>query len=126
LSSMKKLIVVIVACILSTALFAQANTDKKMHEMKHSGKMDKMEKGHMKMKDCVMMEEGKMMMMKNGETMSMDQDMTMKNGTMVMTDGTVKMKNGKTMMLKDGDCVYMNGSVSRMGGMKHSMKDKKM
>lgn len=118
---MKKLIVVMVACTLSTALFAQTDKEDKMDKMEHSSKMGK---GHMKMKDCVMMEDGKMMVMKSGNTMDMDQDMTMKNGTMVMKDGTVKMKNGKTKMLENGDCVYMDGSMSKMKMMKHSMKGK--
>lgn len=104
---MKKLFVIMIACILSTSLFAQ--------------KMDKMDHG--KMKDCVMMEHGKMVVMKNGETMDMNKDMAMKNGTMVMRDGKVKMKNGKTTMLKDGDCVYMNGKMTKMK-MDHSMKMK--
>lgn len=118
---MKKLFIVFAACIFSSALFAQTDKDSKMDKMDHSMKMGK---GHMKMKDCVMMEEGKMMVMKNGKTMDMDQDMTMKNGTMVMKDGSVKMKNGKTATLKDGECVYMDGSMSKMKMMKHGMKDK--
>ena len=83
-------------------------------KMKHKGMM----------KDCVMMEDGKMMSMMGGKTMAMDKDMTMKNGTMVMTDGTVKMKDGKTMMLKNGDCVMMSGKVEhmKMKGDKHKMK----
>lgn len=127
---MKKLFVVMVACTLCTGVFAQTDKDKKEDKMEQSGKMDKMEhagkmaKGNMKMKDCVMMEGGKMMVMKNGENMAMDQDMTMKNGTMVMKDGTVKMKDGKTAMLKDGDCVYMDGRMSKMKMMKHSEKMK--
>lgn len=118
---MKKIIVLFAACTLSAGVFAQAGNENKMHKTEHSMKMGK---GDMKMKDCVMMDEGKMMVMKDGKTMEMDQDMTMKNGTMVMKDGTVKMKNGKTAMLKDGECVYMNGSMSKMKMMKNSMKDK--
>jgi hypothetical protein len=60
-------------------------------------------------------------MMQDGKMMAMDKDMTMKNGTMVMADGKVKMKSGKTMMLKDGYCVDMNGKVikgMKMKGMK--------
>ena len=75
-----------------------------------------------KMKDCVVMEDGKMMIMKNGKSMSMDKDMKMSNGTMVMTDGTVKMKNGKSKMMKDGECVYMNGTMGKMS----KKMDKKM
>ena len=68
----------------------------------------------MKGKDCVMMKDGKMMVMKNGQTIGMDKDMTMSNGTMVMKDGSVKMKDGTTMMMKEGDCIYMNGKMSKM------------
>ena len=114
---MKKVIVLMISCTLSTCMFAQMNKDKKMDKMEHSGKMAKM-------KDCVMMEDGKMMVMKNGETMAMDQDMKMKNGTMVMKDGSVKMKNGKSAMLKDGECVYMDGSMSKMKMKDHPMKMK--
>jgi hypothetical protein len=118
---MKKLFVVMVACTLSSAIFAQTDKDTKMDDMKHS---EKMAKGSMKMKDCVMMEDGKMMVMKNGENMAMNEDMTMKNGTTVRKDGTVKMKDGKTMMLKDGDCVFMDGRMSKMKPMKHAGKMK--
>ncbi|HEV7621378.1 MAG TPA: DUF6799 domain-containing protein [Flavisolibacter sp.] len=106
---MKKLFILSLVCFLGLTMQAQ-NNDKKM-----SGKKSM----HMS-KDCVMKEDGKMMMMKDGQTMAMDKDMTMQNGTVVMADGNVKMKNGKTMMLKDGDCVWMNGTVShkKMGGMK--------
>lgn len=73
-------------------------------------------------RDCVMMENGKMMVTQKGITKPMDKDMTMSNGTMVMMNGQVKMKNGKSMMLKDGDCVYMNGKVSHMGMKKEKEK----
>ncbi|MHA4806914.1 DUF6799 domain-containing protein [Flavitalea flava] len=96
---MKKIQIFIVSLLLSAGIFAQ---DNKMDTMSH------------KMKDCVMMKDGKMMEMKAGKTMVMDHDMTMTNGTMVMKDGTCKMKNGKTMMLKEGDCMYMNGKTKKM------------
>lgn len=107
---MKKLLIVIAAFTVSSGVFAQdkmdKNTDEKTHpQMKH--KMD------MK-KDYVMMKDGKMEMMKNGKTMPMDKEMTMGNGTTVMTDGMYKMKNGKTMQMKDGDMMYMNGKMSKM------------
>lgn len=113
---MKRLLVLMAVFMLGSTAFAQDKMEKKMdHKM---GTM------HGKMKDCVMMEGGKMMMMKGGSSMAMDKDMSMSNGTTVMTDGTVKMKNGTTKMLKDGQCVYMNG---KMGSMKMSkMKDNKM
>lgn len=75
---------------------------------------EKMSKSSMKMKDCVMMKDGKMMVMKGGQTMTMDKDMKMRNGTMVMTDGSVKMKHGKMMKMKDGDMMMMNGKMKTM------------
>ena len=91
---MKKLFVFLVISLIGTGAFAQM--------------------GQMKMKNGVMMKNGKMMVMKNNKAMPMTSNMTMSNGTMVMTDGMVKMKNGKTMMLKNGECVYMDGKMSHM------------
>jgi Domain of unknown function (DUF6799) len=72
-----------------------------------------------KMKDCIMMKDGKMMVTKGGMSMDMMSDSTFKNGTMVMKDGTVKMKDGSTHMLKDGECV-IGGKVKMMKGDKMS------
>jgi Heavy metal binding domain len=63
------------------------------------------------MKDCCMMKDGKMMVMKNGKTMSMDKDMNMKNGTTCMTNGECTMKDGTKMQMKNGDCMEMSGKM---------------
>jgi hypothetical protein len=76
-------------------------------------------KGHM-MKDCCMMQDGKMMMMKDGKKMMMDADMDMPNGTMVMKDGTCTMKDGTKMMMKEGDRMDMDGNMMKK---RHMMKD---
>lgn len=114
---MKKLLSLLAITMISCSVFSQDTKTEKM-DKKMDSKMGKMAK----MKDCVMMSDGKMMVSKKGEMMVMDQKMTMPNGTMVMTDGTVKMKDGKTRMLKDGECVYMDG---KMGMMKMDDKMKK-
>lgn len=67
----------------------------------------------MMMKDCVMMKDGKLMVMKGGKNMEMTEDMTLSNGTTIMKDGNVKMKDGKTTSLKNGDCIYMDGKIKR-------------
>lgn len=59
------------------------------------------------------MKNGKMTVVRNGNSTDMTHSMTLRNGTVVMTDGTVKMKNGHTEMLTDGQCVYMNGTVGK-------------
>lgn len=64
--------------------------------------------------DCLVMKNGKMMLMKDSSTNVMETDMSMTNGTVVTTDGNVKLNNGKTILLKDEDCVYMNGEIGKM------------
>ncbi|HLL44957.1 MAG TPA: DUF6799 domain-containing protein, partial [Segetibacter sp.] len=70
---MKKLLILVTAFTLSAGVFAQDKTEKMDKKMDHNMGM---------MKDCIMMEDGKMMVMKGGSTMAMDKEMTMKNGTM--------------------------------------------
>ncbi len=55
-----------------------------------------------KMKDCIMMKGGKVMV-KSGMSMQLMKDTTLKHGVMVMMDGTVKKKDGTTYMLKEGE-----------------------
>ena len=111
---MKKLFAVIVLALIATGLKAQ-ETKKAMpasaskSEMKHD------------MKDCIMMMDGKMMMMKAGKSMPMTSDMKMENGAMVNMQGMVMMPDGNKMMMKNGDCMDMHGKM-----MKHKMKKGKM
>jgi hypothetical protein len=95
-------------CITASNSFAQTKTKQAM------------------MKDCCMMKGGKMMVMKNGETMPMEKDMTMKNGTKCMTTGECTMKDGKKMMMKEGDCMEMSGKMGKCSMMNKSMKSSTM
>lgn len=113
---MKKLTMLLFAAIACTNIATAQDTTKAKDKMHHMGSMKAM-------KDCVMMKDGKMMVMKGGETTVMDQEMTMTNGTVVSTDGSVKMKDGTSKQLKDGDCVYMDGKVK--SGMKKDPMTKK-
>ena len=70
-------------------------------------------------RDCVMMHDGKVMMMKEGKSTPMTEDMTMSNGTMVMKDGTVMMKDGTSKRLQKGEVVYMDGSMGRVNMSDH-------
>lgn len=63
------------------------------------------------MKDCCMMMDDKMVVMKNGKMMPMDKDMTMKNGTVCMTNGECIMKDGTKMTMKNGECMDMSGKM---------------
>lgn len=96
---MKKLIFLFAVLFIGYGSFAQQQkTNHKEHQTK----------------DCFMMENGQMVMMKNGQTMPMHADTTLSNGTTVMMDGTLKMKDGKTRQLKADECVYMDGKVGHM------------
>jgi hypothetical protein len=110
---MKKIICLIVFTGFGCCLFAQ-KTDTMMHN-----NMDKMSMH--KMKDCVYMENDHMMVMKSGKPMMMDKDMKMSNGTTVMKDGSMMMKDGSKRKLMNGECVDMNGKMSKM-----KMDDMKM
>ena len=94
---MKKMLFAIGLMIFGSGVFAQSET---------------------KMKTCYIMENGKVMTMKNGKETTMSKDMTLSNGAVVMTDGTVKMKDGTTKMLKEGQYVDANGKMGMKGDMK--------
>lgn len=108
---MKKLLILCAAFLLMTVASIAQTPDQTP-----PSKTDK----HHKMKDCVMMKDGKMWVMKDGQKSEMTETMTLSNGTSVMTDGSVKTTDGKTMMMKDGDMMDMNGK------MKSKKMDKKM
>jgi hypothetical protein len=97
---MKKLLILIATMALSAGAFAQEKMDDKM-------KMDIKQ-------DHIMMMDGKMQVKKNGKTTLMVKDMTLSNGTKVMKDGTMKTKTGETMVMKEGDVVYMDGKMGKM------------
>ena len=117
IKKMKKLsMFILAACVGSTAVFAQDTTTTTTHSsMQKTHTMGSGKMGSMKMKDCVMMKDGKMMVMKGGEKMAMDNETTFTNGSKVGTDGMLTKQDGTTKQLKNGDCVYMDGKmVSKM------------
>jgi len=75
-----------------------------------------------KTKDCCMMKDGKMMLVKDGTTMPMEKDITMKNGTKCMTNGKCVMKDGKTMLMTEGQCMDMNGKMDKCSMMNTDIK----
>jgi hypothetical protein len=104
---MKKLWLSLLAITCTLGVFAQDSTNA----------MNKPKPHH----DGIMMKDGKLLMMKNGQTTQLTTDMTLDNGTVVMTNGTVKAKDGSTKTLKEGDYVTMDGTS--MGNMNDWKKD---
>jgi hypothetical protein len=69
--------------------------------------------------DGFMMKDGKLMQMKDGLSVPVEDSITLKNGSVVLKDGTVKAKDGKTVMLKTGDWIMKDGTI------KYAAKKKK-
>lgn len=61
--------------------------------------------------DGVMMQGGRIVIVRNGEMTSMEKEMTLKDGTRVMTDGTVIKNDGTKMMMKEGQHLNMSGNI---------------
>ena len=122
---MKKIFCFIAVLLFTATAFAQTDTsmqDTSGMRMMHDSMMQQGMKGMHKMKDCVMMHDGKVMVMKGGQHTPLTQQMNFSNGSSVMPDGTMKMPDGNTHMLKNGDCVYMDGTMGKMPMMKGKMK----
>jgi hypothetical protein len=103
---MKKLFILIAFSLISYGAFCQ---DTGMKKMTDTG----MAKHHM-MKDCVMMKDGKLKVVKNGNVMMMTGPVKLNNGATVMADGTIKNADGTTTTLTDGQYVDMDGKISTM------------
>ena len=109
---MKKVFVSIFAMTLALGVFAQDSTN-------DANKMAP--KPGMQKHEGVIMRDGKLQMMKNGQTTPLTTDLTLDNGTVVMANGTVKTKDGTTTTLKEGDYVGMDGT---MGNVKNRTQPK--
>src|SRR4051812_47113764 len=62
-------------------------------------------------KYCAKMKDGKLAVMH--ENMEMTSEVTLSNGTKVHPDGTITKKDGSKTMLKEGQCVDMDGKVMK-------------
>ena len=102
---MKKALVTLFAITLSLGVFAQDSTNK----------MNNMAPKHdMQSHEGVIMKDGKLFVMKNGQTTQLSKDMTLDNGTIIMASGTVKAKDGTTTILKEGDYVKWDGTIGNI------------
>ena len=59
--------------------------------------------------DHIVMQAGRVMMMKNGEMTPIEEEMTMPDGTRVTIDGTVRMPDGSMRMLAEGETMSLQG-----------------
>ena len=62
--------------------------------------------------DMVIMKSGRMMLLRSGDMIIMDENMTMPDGTKVMTDGTIILMDGTTLTLVEGEGMIMDAPVT--------------
>src|SRR4051812_17722124 len=107
---MKKLTLIAVLSLSPFIFYAQsASSPASIQMIAQSLDQSKMNK-----KDCVMMTNGKMLMMVNGKTMDMPAEVKLKDGSVIQKNGTVTLKDGSTKVMKNGDSVDMDGNWERI------------
>ena len=113
---MKRILIALTALILCCNAIAQTKmTGTPVQKIPH--------KSQYNMGNYIVMTDGKMTAMINGESIPMKQTKTMTNGTMVMTNDTLKTKSGIRVMLKEGQCITMDGKIKNMPAKMGLMKD---
>jgi hypothetical protein len=81
--------------------------------------------------DHIVMENGRVMITRNGERGPMDEDMTMPDGTRVGVDGTVMMPDGTMRMMDEGETMLLQGEPAGAEDMtdrqfKEAMEDQEL
>jgi hypothetical protein len=66
------------------------------------------------MKNCCVMRNGKMVCIKNGKEMPMEDDMKLANGAMLEKNGTLILPNGTKSMMTENQCIDMKGNMGMM------------
>ncbi|HSL29491.1 MAG TPA: DUF6799 domain-containing protein [Anaerolineales bacterium] len=72
------------------------------------------------MGDEITMKDGKMMVVRNGESVPLEEDVTMADGTRVMRNGQVLMANGTARMMREGETM----AIDREGREPEEMTDR--
>jgi hypothetical protein len=74
--------------------------------------------------DHIMMQDGRVMIMRNGARSPMDHEMTMPDGTKVMIDGTMMMPDGTTRMMAEGETILLQGETQNVPTSPENMSDR--
>lgn len=77
--------------------------------------------GKMPTKDHLMMKDGKMWVMKAGETTAQTTDMNLSDGSVVTVGGKITLADGNIRMLQEGEAIDWDGIVTKTDARK---KDK--
>ena len=113
---MKKVFLSFFAISLCFGAFAQdstANEHQIIPQSRTNLTMKNDEAMAVKTNESIMMKNGKVTVIENGRSTELTQNKTLTNGTIISVDGSVKATNGTTTVLKDGDWVNQDGTISR-------------
>lgn len=80
------------------------------------------------MGDQITMKDGRVLVMRNGETVPMEEDVTMADGTRVMRNGQVLMANGTARMMREGETLTLDREPEEMTDrqFKETMEDEEL
>ena len=113
---MKKIILVFAAIAFSAGVYAQTDSayrhmnQRNMHQNQNQHRQtNPLDKIH---PDGVMMQNGKIMKVENGQLTLLDREMTLSNGTRIMSDGTFIKTDGTRLMLKEGQHIDKEGNLT--------------
>ena len=103
---MKKILILAVVFCISQAVSAQSQDTIPNRSDSNAQKM-KDPKGY-----YITMQAGQVMLVKDGKAQKLDADKLLRDGSVVTTDGKVKKSDGTTVVMKEGDRVYVEGGMS--------------
>jgi|GEM_PF-2496467 len=103
---MKRILLLAAVVCISQAVSAQIDTiprktDTAMHKMARGAK-----------DYYITLQAGQVMLVKEGKAQKLDADKQLKDGTVVTTDGKVKKTDGTTVVMKEGDRIYVEGGMA--------------
>jgi|GEM_PF-1394400 hypothetical protein len=81
--------------------------------------------------EYVLMRDGKIIVLRGGEEMPMEEEMTMSDGTKVNPNGQIIMANGTARMMAEGETISMDGQMADPANMsdrkfKEEMEDEEL
>ena len=99
---MKKLVGILGLCSIFCAASAQSQNPQN----------ESISKTELAKRDCVMMKDSMLMVVRNGQTrMMLDNSLKLGNGTTILISGVLKMSDGSTRVIQEGQYIDMDGNI---------------
>ncbi|MGM0582700.1 MAG: DUF6799 domain-containing protein [Bacteroidota bacterium] len=109
---MKKILLSIATVMITFGVYAQSESTYSKEIQKNNKQFSDSE--NLNHPDGFMLQEGEMMMVKNGDITRLEKDTTVSNGTIIMSDGYYMEKDKSKIMLQEGEHMDMAGKITLM------------